>query len=203
MRSLQFGGFFYYIYWKPVKSMKQFLSVLLLLTLSFLAKAQTTDTVCYRSNSATYQVVNIPGNTYTWTVAAPGIITGGQGTNQITVNWGSANPGLITNAVSVFPTNQFGCVGPTVLVNVFVLNIVPTVTPVVLCADAGCVPLIGSPIGGIWSGPGVNGNQFCSNLVTPGTTTLTYTYTLAGCTFTGTGTATVNPLPTISPIQHD
>jgi hypothetical protein len=182
--------------------MKQFFIALLLLTISFIAKAQV-DTVCYRSTTSTYQVTNTPGYTYTWTVAAPGIITSGQGTNQITVNWGSANPGLITNAVTVFPTSVAGCVGPTVLLDVFVLNIVPTVTPIVLCADAGCVPLIGSPVGGTWSGPGVSGNQFCPNLVTPGTSTLTYTYSLAGCTFTGTGTATVNPLPSISPIQHD
>lgn len=182
--------------------MKTILYCLLLLT-ALTSTAQTPDTVCYHATTANYQVANIPGNTYTWTVATPGVITSGQGTNQIVVNWGTANPGLITNAVSVFPTNQFGCVGPTVLLDVFVLNIVPTVTPVVLCANGGCVPLIGSPVGGIWSGAGVSGNQFCANLVSPGTTTLTYTYSLAGCTFTGTGTATVNSLPTISPIQHD
>ena len=183
--------------------MKKLFLLLTILFLTVLANAQTPDTVCYHATNSIYQVTNTPGYTYTWTVASPGIITSGQGTNLITVNWGSANPGLITNAVTVFPTSVAGCVGPTVLLDVFVLNIIPTVTPVVLCADAGCVPLIGSPIGGTWSGPGVSGNQFCPNLVTPGTSTITYTYTLAGCTFTGTGTATVNPLPSISPIQHD
>lgn len=178
--------------------------IFLFLFIGFLSvNAQTPDTVCYRSTNATYQVINNPGNTYTWTVASPGVITGGQGTNVITVNWGSANPGLITNAVTVFPTSAEGCVGPTVLLDVFVLNIVPTVTPIVLCDGSGCVPLIGSPSGGIWSGPGVSGNQFCTNLVTPGQSTITYTYNLAGCTFVGTGTATVNPIPTITPIQHD
>jgi hypothetical protein len=194
------GGFFVYLL--KMLNMKQFL-VLLLIIFSLATKAQTPDTVCYHSNNSTYQVANDPNNTYTWTVAAPGIITGGQGTNQITVNWGTANPGLITNAITVFPTNQFGCVGPTVLLDVFILNIVPTVIPITLCANAGCVPLIGSPLGGIWSGPGVSGNQFCPNLVTPGTSTITYTYSLGGCTFIGTGTAIVNPLPTISPIQHN
>jgi hypothetical protein len=181
---------------------KVFIFLFALLSFSAL-RAQDVDTVCYRANNSTYQIVNTPGYTYTWNVASPGIITSGQGTNQITVNWGSANPGLIPNAVSVFPTSAEGCVGPPVLLDVFVLNIVPVVTPVTLCADANCVTLNATPVGGVWSGVGVTGNQFCPNLVTPGTSTLTYTYTFAGCTFTATGTATVNPLPIISPIQHD
>jgi len=105
--------------------MKQFIIVLLLLTISFITKAQT-DTVCYRSTNSIYQVTNTPGNTYTWTIAAPGVITAGQGTNAITVNWGTANPGLISNAVSVFATSADGCPSPPVLLDVFVLNIVPT-----------------------------------------------------------------------------
>jgi hypothetical protein len=181
--------------------MKYILFFLLLLT-SFITKAQS-DTVCYQSTSSTYQVTNVPGNTYTWTVAAPGVITSGQGTNIITVNWGTANPGLITNAVSVFATTAAGCPGPPVLLDVFVLNIVPTIVPLNLCANAPCTPLSGSPVGGTWTGNGVSGNQFCPSVAGVGTSTVTYTYSLAGCTFTATQTMNVNPLPTISPIQHD
>lgn len=182
--------------------MKSLFITLLLLTVSFLSNAQV-DTVCYRSTNATYQVANTPGNTYTWTVAAPGVITAGQGTNLITVNWGTANPGLISNAVSVFATSADGCPSPPVLLDVFVLNIVPTVVPIAVCANTPCVPLNGSPLGGTWSGVGVVGNTFCPNVAGVGTSTITYTYTQNGCTFTSTGIATVNPLPTISPIQHD
>ena len=182
--------------------MKKLLFFLLILV-SFTAKAQTPDTVCFHSTSSTYQVTNVPGNTYTWTVAAPGVITSGQGTNAITVNWGTANPGLITNAVSVFATSADGCPSPPVLLDVFVLNIVPTIAPITLCINAPCTPLIGSPIGGTWTGNGVSGNQFCPSVAGAGSSTVTYTYSLAGCTFTATQTMTVNPLPTISPIQHD
>lgn len=174
----------------------------LLFLLPFFAFSQV-DTVCYQSNTATYTVVNVPNNTYTWTIASPGIITGGQGTNQITVNWGSANPGLITNAVSVFPTNEFGCVGPTVLLDVFVLNIVPTFQSGPFCVSAPCVTLVGSPAGGVWSGNGVSGNQFCPPVAGVGASNVTYTYSLAGCVFSVTNAVVVNPLPTISPIQHD
>ena len=166
------------------------------------AKAQT-DTVCYQSNSANYQVANVPGNTYTWSVAAPGVIASGQGTNQITVNWGTANPGLITGAVSVFATNAEGCPGPPVTLDVFVFNVVPTVSPLTLCINAPCTTMSGSPVGGTWSGVGVSNDQFCPNIAGVGTSTVTYTYTEAGCTFTATQTMTVNPLPTVSPIQHD
>jgi hypothetical protein len=181
--------------------MKKLLLILLFFT-PFLVKAQV-DTVCYHSNSATYQVVDVPNNTYTWTVASPGVITSGQGTHIITVNWGTANAGLITNAVSVFPTNEFGCVGPTVLLNVFVLNIIPTFQSGPFCVNAPCVNLVGSPAGGIWSGNGVTGNQFCPATAGVGSSNVTYTYSLGGCTFSVTNPVVVNPLPTISPIQHD
>ena len=180
--------------------MKKLSTLIVFVLLFFTTKAQV-DTVCYRSTNSTYQVPNTPGNTYTWTVASPGVITSGQGTNIITVNWGTANPGLIPNAVSVFATNQFGCVSPPVLLDVFVLNIVPTVAPIELCFGQPCVTLSGTPVGGTWSGIGVNGNQFCPIAI--GNSTITYTYSLGGCVFTATGTAVVNPLPTISPIQHD
>jgi hypothetical protein len=185
--------------------MKKFI-LLLLLTIPFLANAQSTvspDTVCYQSTGSVYTVTNDPNNTYTWTVASPGVLVSGQGSNSITVNWNGANPGLIPNAITVYPTNQFGCVGPTVNMNVFVLNIVPVVTPATMCMSDPCVTMVATPAGGTWSGTGITGNTFCSSTSGVGTFNPVYTYTLAGCTFTGTGTVTVNPLPTISPISHN
>ena len=182
--------------------MKQLLTILILLLVSLHSTAQS-DTVCYQSTSATYQVINDPNNTYTWTVAAPGVVTTGQGTNLITVNWGTANPGLIPNAVSVFPTNQYGCVGPTVLVDVFVLDLTPVAQPIGLCFTNPCTTLTATPTGGVWSGVGVSGDQFCPSVAGNGVSTLTYTYSAGGCTFSTTTTATVSASPVISPIQHD
>ena len=182
------------------------LILFLLLTIPFLANAQSTvspDTVCYQSTGSVYTVTNDPNNTYTWTVTSPGVLVSGQGTNSITVNWNGAAPGMINNGVTVFPTNQFGCVGPTVTMNVFVLNIIPVVTPLDMCYNEPCVTLIGTPIGGTWSGVGITGNQFCSSVSGPGNFTATYTYNLGGCTFTGTGVITVYPLPVITPISHN
>lgn len=181
---------------------------LLLMTLPMVSAAQSTvtpDTVCYQTNGSTYSVTSDPGVTYNWSVAAPGVITSGQGTSSIGVNWSSANPGLIPNAVTVTVTSQFGCDTLTTL-DVFILNIVPTFTAQASCVDAGCIPLTGTPAGGVFTGPGVSGQyQFCPGVAGTGSHVLTYTYTLAGCTFTTTGSGpfVVNPLPSISPISHN
>jgi len=179
--------------------MKRFLMLLLIIA-PLISKAQV-DTVCYRSNVSTYQVVNVPGNTYSWTVASPGLIVSGQGTNAIVVNWGSATPGLISNGVSVFATSSDGCPGPLVDLDVYVLNITPSVSPVNLCLNAPCVNLTGTPAGGVFSGNNIANGQFCPTTV--GNSIITYTYSLGGCIFTATATATVNPLATISPITHN
>jgi hypothetical protein len=185
---------------------KLILSLLAILPLFAAAQSTTNpDTVCYQTPGSTYSVVNDPNNTYTWTVAAPGTITSGQGTNAIVVDWSSAAPGLITNAITVRAVNQFGC-DTTVSINVFILNIVPTFTAQASCVDAGCIALVGTPAGGIFTGPGVTGQyEFCPSIAGVGSHTLTYTYSFAGCTWTTTGTGpfVVNPLPNISPISHN
>ena len=95
------------------------LIVILFWLLSFSAKAQT-DTVYYNSTSV-YYVISNPGNTYTWSVGYPGSIVSGQGTNSITVNWGSSNAGFMPNAVSVFATNSFGCVSAAASLDIVIL----------------------------------------------------------------------------------
>ena len=107
--------------------MKPLFAVLLLLIVSLSAKSQT-DTIYYYSNNITYQVNNIPGNTYTWNVVYPGRIISGQGTNQIVVNWGLiSTPGLIPNAITVFASNQFGCPGPSSTLDIFVPTLISNI----------------------------------------------------------------------------
>lgn len=180
-----------------------FLIFLSLPVLAFSQSLANPDTVCYQTSGSIYQVIDVPGNTYTWTVAAPGIIVAGQGTSMIEVDWSGAAPGLIGTGVSVFPTNQFGCVGPTVTLDVYIYNETPVVTPLTFCLDEPCTDLIATPLGGTWSGPGVVGAQFCPQVAGVGNHTVTYTYTIGDCVFVATGIMTVNPLPTISPIGHN
>lgn len=186
--------------------MKKLLTLLTLLP--SLAFAQLTtinpDTVCYQTGGSIYEVTATAGLTYTWNVTAPGIITGGQGTNQIQVDWSAAAPGLIPNAVQVQASNNIGCLSPVVTLNVFIYNVNLVLTPLAdMCETAGCVNLQGNPATGFWSGVGVNANQFCPTTSGPGTFNLTYTYDDAGCTFVSVIQVNVLPQPSLLPIEHN
>ena len=87
----------------------------------------------------------------------------------------------------------------------FKLNFEPTVATVgsdqTVCANAAPVALVGSPAGGIWSGPGVTGSVATGFVFTPSLALVgvqTATYTLPGaiiaCTATGQQRFTVQPL---------
>jgi hypothetical protein len=187
--------------------MKKLIAILLAFApLALMAQSTVSpDTVCYQSSGSTYSVTSDPGVTYSWQVASPGVITAGQGTSSIVVDWSTASPGLIPNAVTVTVTNSTGCDTLAVL-DVFILQIVPTFTAQASCVDGPCIPLTGTPSGGVFTGAGVSGQyQFCPSVAGVGSHTITYAYTFAGCTFTTTGSGpfVVNPLPSISPISHN
>src|SRR6185503_16234405 len=58
------------------------------------------------------------------------------------------------------------------------------------------IALVGSPVGGTWSGVGVSGTNFVPPSTAVGTYTLTYTYTSpAGCTVTATKKIAVKDCP--------
>jgi hypothetical protein len=129
--------------------------------------------------------------------------------NSISVNWSTASPGLITNGVSVTYSSPApaNCPATPVNLNVLIYQVVPTITALgPFCESDPCVTLVGSPIGGTWSGTGVVGNQFCPDNVTNGTnatSTVTYTVGSAGCTFSTSVVVPVYGTPTLSPIQHN
>ena len=180
--------------------------LLLIMFLPLVSMAQLTtvnpDSVCLGSTSqSTYQVTNTAGYTYTWTVVN-GTLVSGQGTNQILVDWSAEPAGLIPNAVSVYATSSDGCESETVFLDVLIYNIAPTIDPMVLCEGDPCVPLVGTPAGGVWSGPNVVGNTFCPT--TAGNNSVTYTVTVDGCAFTTTSNnIVVNPSPILINIEHD
>jgi hypothetical protein len=181
--------------------------MLLMLIAPIAAFAQNTtspDTVCYQTTGSIYTLPATAGYTYTWTVAAPGVLTSGQGTNSINVDWSAAAPGLIANAISVFATSADGCISAPVLLDVFILDIVPVLTAIgPYCEGEPCVALTATPLGGTWTGTGVVANEFCAGTSGPGTFTLTYTITEAGCTFSATTPVTVSPTAVLNPIQHN
>jgi len=177
--------------------MKKLLTMLFVV-LGLTAYIQTTinpDTVCVNAIGEIHFVTNTPTSTYQWTITG-GTLTGGQGTNSITTDWGAV-PGLYPNAVSVIETNSSNCPGAPINLDVYLLQTgLSALGP--FCAGDPAAPLGGSPVGGTYSGTGVVGNQF--NPVTAGLGIHVITYTLAGCSTTIN--ITVNNGPITGPIQH-
>ncbi len=67
------------------------------------------------------------------------------------------------------------------------------------CEDAAAVSLSGSPIGGTFTGTGVQSGQFDPAIAGPGTHGITYTFTdQNGCTGTSSVQTTVHALPAVS-----
>ncbi|OWY24067.1 hypothetical protein C7N43_05120, partial [Sphingobacteriales bacterium UPWRP_1] len=132
-------------------------------------------------------------STYSWSPATY--------LNSTTVQNPTANNALATTAYTVTVTSATGCSATgNVTLNV---NPLPTVTcggPYTPLCIGQVSPIVGSPSGGTWSGPGVTGTGpylFDSGVSGVGTFTLTYTYTDGnGCTNSCQTNMTVNPLPT-------
>ncbi len=64
-----------------------------------------------------YSVTNTPGSTYAWSVPTGSTITSGQGTNAVTITFGSNN-----GDVSVIETKASGCVGTPVIKSILLVG---------------------------------------------------------------------------------
>lgn len=87
--------------------------------------------LCQNETGSVYSVTNTPGSTYTWTVPAGATIVSGQGSNTITVDWGTTG-----GQISVVETIQCGD-GPAITLDV-VLD--PAQTLVITNPAAECQP---------------------------------------------------------------
>ena len=58
------------------------------------------NSVCPNATAVTYTTTNVPGHNYLWVVTG-GTIISGQGSNSITVDWGSTNPGTVRLTESI------------------------------------------------------------------------------------------------------
>ena len=90
-------------------------------------------------------------------------------------------------------------------VNRDTMNITVYQTPVVragtypdVCIDGGLVNLSGTPVGGSWSGTGVQGDRFNPSVAGVGTHKIKYTYTNIICTVEDEVNITVRPLPVLT-----
>ena len=110
----------------------------------------------------------------------------------------------VPGAVTVDATNANGCLSAPSVLDVFIYDVTPTITAIgPFCETDPCVPLTANPAGGVFSGTGVVGGDFCPNVAGAGGHTITYTYTDGGCTFDATINVGVSTQPVLSPIQHN
>lgn len=158
--------------------------------------------VCKGQTGVVYSVGTIANATnYIWTLPLGFNIVSGTGTNIITVNIG-------LNALSgdVFVAGSNGCgtgqestphLGVTAH-DLPTMSWPTTLTP--QCLISTTYTLTGAtPAGGVYSGPGVTGNNFDASVAGLGTHILTYNYTDAfGCSGSVTNSIVVNPQPTVA-----
>ena len=188
------------------KKMKKLLTLLLFIpSLTFAQLVDSNpDTVCFGSQTSTYQIQNDPNYTYNWGAENPGTILSNQPyTNTINIDWSAAQPGLISDAVWVFVTdNTTGCESDTTFIDVFIYQVIPQIDIIgPFCENEDCQLLTAIPTGGAFSGQGVVGGEFCPTV--DGTFNIIYEYQDAGCTFSDNIDIIVNSLPDTPVIFHD
>ncbi|MGL5889540.1 MAG: T9SS type A sorting domain-containing protein, partial [Bacteroidia bacterium] len=135
--------------------------------------------------------------------------SGANSYNWQPVNISSAGFSQLISTTTTFTVTGTAANGCTDSANVTVTaNTIPTVSLSIgsdtLCINAPAQTLNGQPAGGVFSGPGVSGNQFDPAVALPGTHPIVYNYTDAnGCSNTDTimvmvdvctGTATAAPI---------
>jgi gliding motility-associated-like protein len=156
------------------------------------------DTICYHSPNEVYSVPQQPNFTYQW--SSVGNIYNGQGTNSINVDWGTIGAGFIPLGLQVTGYDVNNCPSLPISVDLTVFNVLPVIDPVgPFCSYDEFVTLQATPIGGVFSGNGMIGNDFFpGNAI--GTDTITYTYTQSACVFDTTTTIVVYPQPILDSI---
>jgi gliding motility-associated-like protein len=157
------------------------------------------DTVCYQSNGLFTTTDLGVGNTYQWSTV--GVITSGQGTDSVTIDWSTLPSGFISNAVSMFAINPNGCVSSPVTFDLTIYNEIPTITPVgPFCSNDEFTTLNATPIGGVFNGTGVIGDDFYPSNADTLNNFITYTYTQSSCVFDTTINVIVYEQPVLSQI---
>ena len=98
---------------------------------------------------------------------------------------------ILTDSLSGCATSEFDTMGVTPVSPASFSGL-----SAIYCESADTVTLLGSPLGGVFSGGGISGDQFIPGL--PGVDTITYAYTdLNGCIVSHTQTVTVSANPSI------
>ena len=182
------------------------------ITTNYILSGTITPTNCSRTDTITVTVNQLPSvnagqypqfcnqpiptllsnaNPPSGTWSGPGITSGGTFTPSTTGNF-------IFNYS--YTDSITGCTNSdTVLVTVGNVQNANAGNGFSLCQNASTVTLSGfSPLGGIWSGSGISGNNFDPSVAGSGSFVLTYSFGSGSCLSTDTIQTTVFPLPPLT-----
>ncbi|TAG40343.1 MAG: hypothetical protein EAZ31_08505, partial [Cytophagia bacterium] len=167
--------------------------------------SSTISIICSNTSNAIYRTNIIAGHSYLWSIIGGTIITG-TNTNEVTVNWGSANPSA---SITVQETNSTGCIATSTRN----INLTPLPNPSItgtmnVCAISTGIIYTTSGIGNfIWSvtggviTAGQNTNQITVTWGVAGIGNVSVTNTdPLGCIGNASQNITINalPMPTIT-----
>ncbi len=174
-------------------------------TITSLTTTPATPTICVNGNiSFTVAATGVPAPTiYQWEVSTDGgatwnpLTTGGSYTPTFTIT--GATIAMNNNRYRVKVTNSCNqtTISSVVTLTVNALPVV-SVTPITnrVCLTDSLIQLVGTPVGGVWSGLGVSGTNFIPTATAVGVYTLTYTYTnINNCTASASTTVKVEDCP--------
>jgi hypothetical protein len=121
------------------------------------------------------------------------------GANSSTLTLTAVTTALSGNRYRVIVTGYCGSVtlnGGILTVNTATTPVNVSGLPSRICLSDTLIVLTGTPIGGVWSGVGISGNNFLPHRTAVGTYTLTYTFTnTSGCASSVTLVAKVEDCP--------
>jgi hypothetical protein len=129
--------------------------------------------LCYGDAYPTLSAIYHPENTYQW--LKDGVTISG----ATSANLATTQDGVYTVQV----TNPGACSNTSTAVNV-ISNLLPAVSfsglDTAICELDAALTLVGVPVGGTFTGTGINGNVFDPAVATAGLYDISYTYTNAG-----------------------
>ncbi|HYC39300.1 MAG TPA: hypothetical protein VEB63_02345 [Chitinophagaceae bacterium] len=183
-------------------------------TITSITTNPTTPTICAGSNiSFTVNAGGVPAPTiYQWQVSTDGgatwtnLTTGGSFTPTFTLT--GTTTAMNNYRYRVLVTNTCGQTTTSSSVTLTV-NPSPTVVATDLftrriCISDSLIPLVGTPVGGSWSGIGVSGFNFVPPATAVGNYVLTYTFTnSSGCTASDTTRVFVQDCPERARLLRD
>ncbi len=172
----------------------------------------TNSSGCTSSDTSAIQVVAAPVASFASLSplcinASPVVLNGGapsggvySGSGVISGSFNPATAGTGTHVLSYIVTQNNCSDTATISAVVNPLPVVSMSLPAATCLNSGVINLTqGNPVSGIYSGVGVNANQFDPAAAGIGTHVITYTYTNAnGCRAADSAEILVNGIPTVT-----